>query len=398
MGEANWRYRARDDIFYNSNERRWLHRRWQTESHDEQWLGESWISNHGSADVFVIKLDTTGKTEWLRFYGGEKGDGGRTTIIEVDNGYIFAALTTSLDSNVLGIHRWLGNPNFAAPDVWVVRLDLRGNIIWQKCYGGSDNDQPHAIILSGKGGYVIGAITISVDGDVSGFHGTERNKYDVWLCEIDSAGSILWEKCFGGLGSEGISSLIRTHDGGYAFLGNATVSDGDVPALHSDGHDIWAAGISGSGELKWSQCFGGTEKDYGNSIVELSENNFALHGTTNSNDGDVSGNNGRSDVWIAKFHIEQSSVEAGRNAIGFAYPFPTPSVDEVRFVLPPYTIQRISFVDILGKDCYPKYTIESLNVIVDLTSIPEGVYHMTIYYEEKQMKETRKFIKSAVAK
>src|SRR6185436_13747219 len=84
------------------------------------------------------------------------------------------------------------------------------SIEWQKCLGGSDKDWGYSIQQTTDEGYIVAGWSVSVDGDVSGNHGLR----DCWIVKLDSAGNILWQKCLGGSADDGAFSIQQTMDGG----------------------------------------------------------------------------------------------------------------------------------------------------------------------------------------
>ncbi|MEA3504626.1 MAG: hypothetical protein U9R32_05450, partial [Bacteroidota bacterium] len=112
-------------------------------------------------DAIVFKMDSISNPEWHRCYGGSGGDG-VVRLLEVVNGYVIAGWGGSNDGDLTG-SGWHGNK-----DVWLVRTDFSGDIIWQKCYGGSNSDSPTKIFQTSDGGFMVFANTHSFDGDVVG--------------------------------------------------------------------------------------------------------------------------------------------------------------------------------------------------------------------------------------
>ena len=114
-----------------------------------------------------------------------------------------------------------------------------GSLIWQKCLGGSNRDYAYSISPTDDGGYIVAGGTDSSDGDVSGNHGN----YDVWVVKLNSAGEILWQKCLGGTGEDCANSISPTNDGGYIVAGYTYSSDGDVSGNHGD-RDVWVVKLA----------------------------------------------------------------------------------------------------------------------------------------------------------
>ena len=251
--------------------------------------------NHGNTDAWIVKTSETGKIQWQRSYGGSEYDDASDIKNTNDGGYIFAGSTGSYDGDVTGQH--------GSGDVWVVKINSEGIIQWEKCFGGSTAEGGKSIEVTKDGGYIIGGVTSSSDGDVSGYHGLmgQGNAPDIWIIKIDSVGNLLWEQCYGGEDYDNINELLTTNDGGYLILGVTSSIDGEVIGNHG-GVDAWLLKIDSIGNIEWQKCYGGSDLDNLNSIYITKDNSYILAGTTSSNNGDVSGNHGGrgSDAWIVK--------------------------------------------------------------------------------------------------
>ncbi len=169
-------------------------------------------------------------------------------------------------------------------------------ITWQKCLGGSSLDDVLSIQQTSDGGYIVAGYTGSDDGDVSGKHGD----LDFWVVKLSSTGSLQWQKCLGGSSLDDARSIQQTSDGGYVVAGYAYSNDGDVSGNHGNAADFWVVKLSSTGSLQWQKCLGGSGDDGVGSIQQTSDGGYIVAGSTNSNDGDVSGNHGDLDFWVVK--------------------------------------------------------------------------------------------------
>jgi hypothetical protein len=263
------------------------------------------VGLHGGAnppaDVWVVKLDSVGNVLWKNVYGGSGEDVGYDIIQTKDEGYILTGLTHSNDGDVEVIQ------GGGTTDVWVVKLDKVGKIVWEKTYGGTWEDRGQTILEKPDGGYIFAGYTSSNDGQVSFKHrlnpkNPSDKTYDFWVVSINDTGKIVWEKTYGGNELDGAYSMIATADGGYAVAGYATSNDGDVTGLHGTGFsDAWVIKIKSTGELEWQKALGGTNDDAANSIIQTREGGYLIAGVTYSTDGDVAGfHGGTTDIWTAK--------------------------------------------------------------------------------------------------
>jgi len=250
--------------------------------------------NHGGQDAWIVKLNASGELEWQKCLGGSGNDFANSILHTSDGGYIFAGFTQSNDGDVSG--------NNGGQDAWIVKLNASGETEWQKCLGGSDNDEALSIQQTSDGGYIFAGFTQSNDGDVSGNHGGQ----DAWVVKLNASGEIVWQRCFGGSGDDMAFSIQLTNDGGYILAGNTDSNDGDVSGNHSGnygGRDVWIVKLNSSGEKEWQKCLGGFYDDGDvSSIQQTNDGGYIFAGATQSNDGDVSGNNGGWDTWIVKLN------------------------------------------------------------------------------------------------
>jgi len=252
------------------------------------WSNDGDVSgNHGGEDYWVVKLDSNGYIEWQKALGGSNYDNAYSIQQTNDGGYIVAGWASSTDGDVSGNHGGL--------DYWIVKLDAYGNIIWQKCLGGSERDWAESIQQTKDGGYIVAGYTESNDGDVSGNHG----RADYWIVKLDAYGNIIWQKCLGGSDDDWAYSIQQTNDGGYIVAGWASSTDGDVSGNHG-GLDYWIVKLDSNGNIIWQKALGGSDYDYAYSIQQTNDGGYIVAGRTYSNDGDVSGNHGGWDYWIVK--------------------------------------------------------------------------------------------------
>jgi len=247
------------------------------------------IGDHSTTDAWVVKIDSLGIIQWQKYYGGSEGDGFNDILISTA-GYIFVGGTYSNDGDV--------DFNNGIRDTWIVSIDDTGKIKWEKTYGGTNDDDGLAAILTSDHDFVIASATYSDDGDLmsSNYHGA----WDYWILKIDSNGSLIWSKCFGGQGKDFIESIEETSNGNLVVAGYIYSNDGDVSGNHGL-RDYWVINVSSDGDLNWQKCLGGTNEDICHSATVISDNGIIAAGTTLSTDGDVSFiHDPNGDAWIVK--------------------------------------------------------------------------------------------------
>jgi len=175
--------------------------------------------NNGNFDVWILKLDKDGELEWENSYGGLESD--RAVEIEqtIDDGFIFAGGTHSIGEQ--GYHGF-----------WVTKLNSVGEVQWEKKYSNGGMEGANSIVQASDGGFLIsGSTFITKSKD-------EDDLSDVWVIKIDENGELIWEKTFGGSQRDYSRNIFQTKDKGYILATYSQSKDGDVKRNNGNG-DIW---------------------------------------------------------------------------------------------------------------------------------------------------------------
>jgi len=246
-------------------------------------------STHGDNDAWIIKLNSSGDAVWSRTYGGSSSDGA-ASIIPLADGFMISAETQSNNGDLTGLTSHGGS------DTWLIKINGDGDILWKKTYGGTNGEGSGRILKTSDGGYVFSTTTTSNNGDVSGNHGYA----DTWVVKINSAGNIVWQKCFGGNDMDNADIMNVTSSGQIVLVGYTFSKNGDITGLKG-GEDFWTMLLDASGNKLKSNVLGGRGGDMGSESVTLSDDTYMAIGRTSSTDGDVIGLHGANDIWLVKF-------------------------------------------------------------------------------------------------
>jgi hypothetical protein len=158
-------------------------------------VGLTYSSGAGNADGWLVKTDGFGNQQWSKTYGGAGEDYPQSLTQTAGGGYAFAGYTKSYGA---------GNA-----DAWLVKTDASGNTQWARTFRGTQNDAASGMVQTADGGYAFAGLTGSFGAGSS----------DVWLVKTDSLGNLLWNKTYGGTNDDGVwgGFLVQTSDGGYAM-------------------------------------------------------------------------------------------------------------------------------------------------------------------------------------
>ncbi|MFK5947490.1 MAG: hypothetical protein QM500_01815, partial [Methylococcales bacterium] len=202
---------------------------------------EAFTNYHGATDEWVLVLDNTGNIIQDRCFWGDSIDVFQD--IEIYDNYIyFIGYTQSTDGDVQS------EPIGGYVDLWVVKTDFDLNIIWERRYGSLGVQELHTAKVTDEGGLVLLMDFFAMGGgDVSEYYGNT----DIWVCEIDADGEILWEKTLGNAWGTYAGSVMQTQDGKTIVLGEMDIGGGMVCQGHNDNgtRDIWIVALDETGEI-----------------------------------------------------------------------------------------------------------------------------------------------------
>ncbi len=222
----------------------------------------SWlIKVQHRGDLWLIKTDAKGHKEWDRTYGGLGKDLGFFVQQTKDEGYIIVGGKKSF---------WIvGNY-----DLWIIKTDAKGNVLWDRTFGGSGEDLGFSVQQTNDDGYIIAGYTSFTNGKKA------------WIIKIDSQGNKQLDMATGRADSEA-ASIGLTKDGGYIIAGY-------TPSSGSGKEDVWLIKTNSKLHWDWLKTFGGPSRDLGLSVQETEDGGYIIAGLTESFGA------GKGDVWLIK--------------------------------------------------------------------------------------------------
>lgn len=322
--------------------------------------------NHGFYDAWIVKIDINGEIEWQRSYGGSSDDRAVNVLPLEDGGYMVMGITASFDGNVL--------VNHGGFDYWLLRLNFDGKILWQKSYGGASIDVGSGLLPARDGGFYISGQAYSLDGQVSANHGLS----DVWVLKIDSEGEIIWKRCYGGSNLDDPGEMIYAKDSTLILCGSAASTDGDVIG-NDGGYDFWIMNLDLDGNILWQKTYGGSGPETGLGICQTVDGGFIAVGNATSHDGDVSGVHGDyPDCWVVKLSPSSSITHTPQQPE--LQISPNPAAEKIAFNIPAKGIDyQGEIIDVSGRVILRK-PIEGTpeRPEWDISALPSGLYFLRI--------------------
>lgn len=252
------------------------------------------------SDLFLVKTDADGNAVWKKYYGGPNSEYGNSVQQTTDGGYILAGVedfglhgyklhhiktdnlgniqwekTFSLNKNLNfytftvkqttdGGYVLFGTndqANSGNRDFYLIKTDALGNLLWEKYYGGTGNEEGRCIQQTTDGGYILVG---STDSEGAGLQ-------DIMLLKLDNVGNFVWKKIFGGAKLDSGISVQQTKDGGYILSGS---TNGFVPPYHYV--DAYMLKTDNAGNFEWRETFGGDYIDSHGYAIQTSDGGFGL--------------------------------------------------------------------------------------------------------------------------
>jgi len=146
--------------------------------------------------VYLIKSDSDGDTIWTKIFGGSSRDEGFSVQQTSDEGYIITGRTDSFGAGLM--------------DVYLIKINSNGDTTWTKTFGGSNKDEGFSVLQTLDGGYIIAGRTES-------FGSGSR---DLYLIRTNNNGNILWSKVLGGNYIDEAYSIQQVSDSSFIIAGN----------------------------------------------------------------------------------------------------------------------------------------------------------------------------------
>jgi hypothetical protein len=257
--------------------------------------------NQGGYDFCLMKISAAGSVVWQKSYGGSGNEDLWDAKPTSDGGFILVGSTQSPDGDTAtGIRTYFSDTN---ADGWVVKVDSGGNIQWSTCLGGQYTDTLASVVPSSDGGYFLLGRNeggwAGTPAPIVGFHGTPgTGQYDLWLLKLDASGNLLWHTNYGGSASEEAKHLFQSANGNLVLVGTTESNDGNVRGRWGQA-DGWVVSVSPTGTLLWQQCIGGDGTDVLEKGLALADGSLVFVGRTSST-GIISG--GNDDVLLVKLN------------------------------------------------------------------------------------------------
>ncbi|MHB8260588.1 MAG: T9SS type A sorting domain-containing protein [Bacteroidia bacterium] len=197
----------------------------------------------GNTDFLLIKTDLVGNLQWAKTFGGSGLERAFSVFQINGTGYILSGFTESF--------------SVMSDEMYVVRTDLNGNLLWSKIYGGSRNDIPYCMQKTNDGGYVLAGESTSFNGG---------NNQDIYVIKIDSSGNLIWSKDYDYSWYDYSFYISQTNDNGFIVSGGINVGGGN--------YSPYLLKINPNGDTMWSKTIDTNNIAY--CAIQTKDNGFSI--------------------------------------------------------------------------------------------------------------------------
>lgn len=235
---------------------------------------------YGGNDYWVVKVTADGTNRYYKRAIGGSGEDRLASILPMSDG----TMLLGGSSNSPAADMCKSQNAKGGYDYWIVKVDRNGNLIWDRVFGGTNEDHLTSMVATNDGGFLLGGISASLANKVTPVIGNPlggigsfqpqpissdksmnscNGSYDYWIVKVDGNGKKQWDITLGNGGNDYLESVVKATDGGYLLAGYSLSEGlaGNKTAAGKGGYDYWVVKIDANGNKQWDKTFGGTQDD-----------------------------------------------------------------------------------------------------------------------------------------
>jgi hypothetical protein len=353
-------------------------------------FGTTTLTNAGDYDMFLVKYDATGNVVWAKSAGGSALDGALSFAVDAyGNAYVagyYESPTLIFGSTTL--------TNAGSGDIFLVKYNASGNVVWAKSAGGTGLDEAMSIAVDASGNTYVAGYFSSYTLLFGSTTLTSLGSEDIFLAKYDVNGNVVWAKKAGGMSDDRTNSIAvdaygNTYVAGY--FSSTNLDFGATTLINTGQADIFLARYDAIGNVIWAKSVGGTSDDRAISSVVDAYGNIYLTGSFCSDTfafGSITLTSaGACDIFLAKLNNTIGINEIHNlNSISV---YPNPVRNELIIETNTNTKQSLELLNLLGQTVYTS----SFNkkATLNTSAFPNGAYILKLYKDKEMI--VKKFIK-----
>jgi hypothetical protein len=350
--------------------------------------GDRSQNSWGGSDFWGIKLDSLGNKQWDNAWGGNGNEPYMKGILPLaNNNYMIYGMTASGNSGtVSGGYYGLG-------DAWVIVIDINGSRVWDKSYGGTGIDIINKIIFHNNYFYMLGS---TASDPINGGSITQPSygSSDIWLMKTDTNGNIIWETRYGASSGDDGVDITTNNNGGLYILGNIyTSGNGTFPSVNYGSTDFVIMSIDTNGKLLSYNIYGASHQDVAHGILSIDDSTLLLYGSSIVGTSNVKSCGGHlalppannafnTDYWLIKVGYRTTTTSLNQLQNNFTLTVqPNPAHDQINISgLPPATYVMNTYC-LDGRLVMSNTIYSDLSLTLPIDNLQSGIYITNIKNE-----------------
>lgn len=203
--------------------------------------------------AYLVKIDANGAMQWNKTIG-----------TNADEQYFYSIIATSDGGYVMAGNTY-GSSDYTS-NAYLTKTTSDGTLVWNKTYSGTDSRFAYSVVEAASGGYVMAGYGYSFASD---------DQSDFVLMKTAADGTLEWNKTYSNTEYDLAKAMVVSSDGGYAIVGYSYNTNSA-----QEYHSIFLVKTYSNGTLAWTETYGGSNKEYGYSVVATSDGGYAIAGYT----------------------------------------------------------------------------------------------------------------------
>lgn len=260
--------------------------------------GDMQDQHRGLFDLAIVKYSYDGEKQWQRVLGGNNIESARAGLAVLSDGnYIVTGINSSGSGDFEGIGYY--GDTF---DIFAMKLNREGEIIWRNLYGGNKNDYCYKVLATSDGGFMLGGYTKST---TETFEGTGTSYDNAFVAKLDADGKVEWNDVIKSSDKSEVTDILEFDDK-YVVLGETRGNDFDFKDMNKGSKDVFISSYDKDGNRTYLETIGGSVEDTASKIVKLNSYQNAILFYGDSNDGDLKGlNRGGDDGTLIVYNYKE---------------------------------------------------------------------------------------------
>lgn len=275
-------------------------------------FGSMTFSNSGQWDLFIVKYDPSGNVLWAKSAGGGSHESALSVATDL-SGNIIAVGYYQSPAITFGATTFTNNnPASNTIDMFVVKYDPEGNLIWAKGMGGNSYDALRGVTTDPEGNIIVAGDFSSSSITISAITiNNTNNEGDAFIAKFDANGNVLWAKNPGGIIFESANSVSSDAYGNIYVAGDfygVTMSFGSISVPNTGGNDMFLAKYDAAGNVVWAKGADGSADEHAYSVSTTPQGNTVVTGPYTSPSltfgSTVLTNAGSTDIFLAQYNTD----------------------------------------------------------------------------------------------